>query len=84
MQIDEESILSGKKIQVELSEVEADLTLRRLLWESLQEWDKLSSEWESCVFQNLDVEQVQKDVHRFSQTVYLLQKGTHTFTDNDF
>lgn len=63
-------------IQSELSEIERDLTLRRLLWESQEEWVKLVTEWTASPFDSLPVESLQKNVSRFTQTVYMLQKGT--------
>ena len=71
-----ENDVSAQEIQAELSEIERDLTLRRLLWESQEEWDKLSAGWTANPFDRLNVEQVQKNVNRFSQTVFMLEKGT--------
>ena len=62
-------------IQTDLSEIERDLTLRRLLWESQEEWDKLAQEWTSNPFDSLNVDSLQKNVNRFTQTVYMLEKG---------
>ena len=62
-------------IQTELSEIERDLTLRRLLWESLDEWEKLAVEWMASTFDVLHVENLQKNVNRFTQTVFMLEKG---------
>jgi hypothetical protein len=80
-----EYILSDKKedtsaqdVQAELSEIERDLTLRRLLWESAEEWDRLEAEWTSSSFDKLNVEILQKNVNRFTQTVYMLEKGECT------
>ena len=66
---------SAQEIQQELSEIERDLTLRRLLWESQEEWDKLATEWTGTAFDALNVEHLQKSVNRFTQTVYMLEKG---------
>ncbi|KAL5008122.1 hypothetical protein ScPMuIL_013703 [Solemya velum] len=66
---------SAQEIQNELSEIERDLTLRRLLWESQEEWAKLLEEWTATVFDGLNVEMLQKNVNRFTQTVYMLEKG---------
>ena len=68
---------SAQDIQKELSEIERDLTLRKLLWESQEEWDKLEKEWTQTPFDQLVVENLQKSVNRFTQTVYMLEKGTH-------
>ncbi len=71
-----ESDSSAQEIQADLSEIERDLTLRRLLWESQEEWDKLEADWISCPFDTLNVDITQKNVNRFTQTVYMLEKGT--------
>lgn len=66
---------SAQEIQADLSEVERDLTLRRLLWESQEEWDRLAQEWTQNSFDVLNVEALQKNVNRFTQTVFMLEKG---------
>lgn len=66
---------SAQEIQNELSEIERDLTLRRLLWQSQEEWAKLVDEWTATVFDSLNVDMLQKNVNRFTQTVYMLEKG---------
>ena len=66
---------SAQEMQTDLSEIERDLTLRRLLWESAEEWDKLSEEWTTTPFDSLSVESLQKNVNRFTQTVFMLEKG---------
>ena len=55
--------------------MERDLVLRRLLWDSLHEWQGLVDQWEATAFEALNIEEMQKDVTRFIQTVYLLEKG---------
>ena len=74
-----ENDVSAQEIQSELSEIERDLTLRRLLWESQEEWDKLADDWTAHPFESLNVEQVQKTVNRFSQTVFMLEKGDSSY-----
>ena len=66
---------SVSALQNDLSEVERDLTLRKLLWESMDEWEVLVNQWKSTHFDALAVDDVQKDVTRFVQTVFLLEKG---------
>ena len=68
---------SAQEIQQELSEIERDLALRRLLWESQEEWESLTVQWKDTAFDSLDVDALQKNVNRFTQTVYMLEKGTH-------
>lgn len=66
----------ASSLQSEVTEVEKDLTLRCLLWESLQEWQGLVDQWEATPFETLKIDEVQQDVTRFIQTVFLLEKGT--------
>ena len=66
-------------LQSEVTEVEKELTLRCLLWESLQEWQGLVDQWEATPFETLKIDDVQQDVARFIQTVFLLEKGTFSF-----
>ena len=66
---------SATEIQADLSDIERDLTLRQLLWQSQEEWDKLYEEWTATPFDSLQVELLQKNVNRFTQTVYMLEKG---------
>lgn len=72
---DQDAENAAKEMQADLVEIERDLTLRRLLWESAEEWDKLSAEWTSSPFDILSVDSLQKNVNRFTQTVYMLEKG---------
>ena len=65
-------------LQKDLGDVERDLTLRKLLWESMSEWEVLVDKWKSTQFETLVVDNVQSDVMRFVQTVFLLEKGTST------
>lgn len=65
-------------LQSEVTEVEKDLTLRCLLWESLQEWQGLVDQWQATPFETLKIDEVQQDVTRFIQTVFLLEKGRAT------
>ena len=69
---------TSQEIQADLSEIDRDLTLRRLLWESQDEWDRLAEEWTSGPFDSINVENLQKNVNRFIQTVFMLEKGTCT------
>ncbi|KAK2149328.1 hypothetical protein LSH36_455g06024 [Paralvinella palmiformis] len=73
--MDKQEDNSAQEIQADLSEIERDLTLRHLLWESQVEWEKLSTEWTSGPFDQLNVDSLQKNVNRFTQTVYMLEKG---------
>ncbi|XP_075719503.1 dynein axonemal heavy chain 14 isoform X3 [Rhinoderma darwinii] len=67
--------ITTQRLNEELSEIECDLSLRKLLWEAKEEWGRLSSEWRQTSFENLNVDIVQRDVNRFSHTVFMLEKG---------
>ncbi|XP_076809994.1 dynein axonemal heavy chain 6-like [Clavelina lepadiformis] len=67
--------VSAAQLQAELSEVERDITLRKLLWESSDEWIKLHQEWTLTEFLQLNIDSVQENVSRFMQTVFMLEKG---------
>ena len=75
MYTDTKSEESAQAIETELSEIERDLTLRRLLWQSLDEWTRLVDEWTAMPFDSVPVEQLQKNVNKFTQTVFMLEKG---------
>lgn len=62
-------------LQAELNELEHDINLRRLLWKSIEEWDMLIKEWLKKLLDDIVVEILQKDVNRFTQNIYLLEKG---------
>ena len=62
-------------VLAELSSVEKDLMLRKVLWDSLGEWSILHNRWNDILFSSLDVGKLQREVTRFVQTVYLLEKG---------
>jgi dynein heavy chain len=62
-------------LQGELNELEHDISLRRLLWKSIDEWDVLIKDWLSKLLDEVKVDMIQKDVNRFTQNIYLLEKG---------
>ncbi|CAL1542608.1 unnamed protein product, partial [Lymnaea stagnalis] len=72
---DKKSDSSIQEIQTDLGEIERDLKLRALLWQSLEEWAKLVNEWTETSFESINVEALQKNVNKFTQTVYMLEKG---------
>lgn len=62
-------------LQSELNELEHDLALRQLLWQSIDEWDQLVRAWLSKLIDEIKVDLIQKDVQRFTQNIYMLEKG---------
>ncbi|XP_051881424.1 dynein axonemal heavy chain 6-like [Pristis pectinata] len=67
--------MSSQPLKALLSETEYELMLRKLLWESESEWEKLYASWTDTWFDELNVDAIRKDVNRFTQTIYLLEKG---------
>eukprot|EP00079_Xenopus_tropicalis_P035681 XP_017949452.1 PREDICTED: dynein heavy chain 14, axonemal [Xenopus tropicalis] len=68
-------VITSETVNAELSEAESNLNLRKLLWESKEEWVKLSTEWKQTAFELLNVDVIQRDVNRFSHTLFILEKG---------
>ncbi|XP_042301519.1 LOW QUALITY PROTEIN: dynein axonemal heavy chain 14 [Sceloporus undulatus] len=64
-----------QRVNAELAEIESELTLRKLLWDSQEEWAKLFARWKYTIFWFLDVDLIQKDVNRFIQITHILEKG---------
>ncbi|XP_056424426.1 dynein axonemal heavy chain 14 isoform X2 [Hyla sarda] len=67
--------VTTQMLNAELSEIECDLSLRKLLWEAKEEWGRLSTEWRQTSFETLNVDFIQRDVNRFSHTLFMLEKG---------
>ena len=71
--------VSAQEMLQDLSEIERDLTLRGLLWQSQEEWDTLAEQWTDSIFDSLNIDSLQKNVNRFTQTVYMLEKSKFHF-----
>ncbi|XP_007435709.1 dynein heavy chain 14, axonemal, partial [Python bivittatus] len=65
----------SQRVNAELSEIQSELALRKLLWDSHEEWTKLVFKWKHTIFWNLDVDIIQRDVNRFMQIIHILEKG---------
>ncbi|KAI5628238.1 dynein heavy chain 6, axonemal isoform X2 [Silurus asotus] len=70
-----------KKFKVEvtkydaLEELSSDMKLKVLLWDSLEEWDKLQNSWMQSKFDDLDPELLSAQVNKYSKYVNQLEKG---------
>ena len=62
-------------LQTELNELEHDINLRNLLWQSIEQWEVLIKEWLNKYLDEIKIDLVQKDVNRFTQNIYMLEKG---------
>lgn len=67
----------SQRVNAELSEIESELALRKLLWDSQEEWGTLFVQWKHSIFWNLDVDIIQRDVNRLIQIVHILEKGKY-------
>ncbi|XP_016076637.1 PREDICTED: dynein heavy chain 14, axonemal [Miniopterus natalensis] len=62
-------------VHAEISDIEYDLTLRRVLWDAQEEWRALFQEWRASALHEIDVEAVQRNVSRWMNIIYVLEKG---------
>lgn len=65
----------SQRVNAELSEIESELQLRKLLWDSHEDWARLIFKWKHTIFWNLDVDIIQSEVNRFMQRIHILEKG---------
>ncbi|KAM5238846.1 dynein axonemal heavy chain 14 [Ctenodactylus gundi] len=59
----------------EISDLETDLTLRKILWEAQEEWGALFREWKNCSLQSIEGEAVQRSVSKWMHKIFVLEKG---------
>ncbi|XP_058525212.1 dynein axonemal heavy chain 14 isoform X2 [Ochotona princeps] len=59
----------------EISDIQSDLSLRKLLWQTREEWATLFQGWKNCFLHTIDVESIQKSVFKCMHTILLLEKG---------
>ncbi|KAG7485670.1 dynein heavy chain 6, axonemal [Solea senegalensis] len=57
-----------------LEELTAEIRLKQLLWDSLEEWDSLQSGWQQSTLEQLDLEQLNSQVTKYSKYVNQLEK----------
>ncbi|CAF0983043.1 unnamed protein product [Adineta steineri] len=67
--------ISLPSLYTELTDIEQDINLRKLLWESQQNWTKLYREWTNTVLDAIDIDLLQKEVSKFTQNIYILEKA---------
>ncbi|CAF1506431.1 unnamed protein product, partial [Didymodactylos carnosus] len=68
-------VISLQTVQNELSDIEHDINLRKLLWESQQNWTKLYKEWTNTPLEAINVDVLQREMNKFTQNIYMLEKG---------
>ncbi|XP_044772138.1 dynein axonemal heavy chain 14 [Neomonachus schauinslandi] len=59
----------------EVSDIEYDLTLRKILWEVQEEWKMLFWEWRNSTLRSIDLESVQRNVSKWMHKILALEKG---------
>nr|XP_023488506.1 dynein heavy chain 14, axonemal isoform X2 [Equus caballus] len=59
----------------DVSDIEYDLTLRKLLWDAQEEWGTLFWEWRSSTLHRIDIESVQRSVSKWMHIIFILEKG---------
>ncbi|XP_036925260.1 dynein heavy chain 14, axonemal [Sturnira hondurensis] len=59
----------------EISNIEYDLTLRKILWDAQEEWGALFQEWRNSTLRNIDTELVQRNVSKWMNVIFVLEKG---------
>uniref|UniRef100_A0A8C5W1I2 Dynein axonemal heavy chain 14 n=1 Tax=Microcebus murinus TaxID=30608 RepID=A0A8C5W1I2_MICMU len=59
----------------EITDIEYDLTLRKILWEAKEDLRTLFWQWRKCSLQSIDTESVQRNVSKWMHIIYVLEKG---------
>nr|XP_042114676.1 dynein axonemal heavy chain 14 isoform X2 [Peromyscus maniculatus bairdii] len=59
----------------EISDIECDLMLRKLLWEAQEEWGILFWKWRGCTLQSIDMDLVKSNVSKWLHIIIVLEKG---------
>lgn len=70
-----DTTVSLQTVHSEINDIEQDINLRKLLWESQQKWTKLYREWTNTILEAIDIDLLQKDVNKFTQNIYMLEKA---------
>lgn len=64
---------------LEISDIEYDLTLRKILWDAQEEWGTLFQEWRNSTLRDIDTELIQRNVSKWMNIIFILEKGKSTF-----
>jgi dynein heavy chain len=67
--------VSLQTVHAELTDIEQDINLRKLLWESLQNWSILYNKWTNDLLAQINIDDLQKEVNKFTQNIYMLEKA---------
>lgn len=66
-------------VLAEVSDIEYDLTLRKILWEVQEEWRTLFREWRTRTLHSIDIESVHRNVSKWMHKILILEKGKSVF-----
>ena len=58
-----------------LEETAAEIRSKKLVWESVRDWSKLSVQWSTMPFETIDADDMSSQVNRMIKQVYTLQKS---------
>ncbi|XP_054550811.1 dynein axonemal heavy chain 14 isoform X4 [Talpa occidentalis] len=59
----------------EISDIEYDLTLRKILWNAQEEWGAVFCKWRGSTLSSIDITSVQRNVSKWMQKIFVLEKG---------
>lgn len=62
-------------VAAEISDIDYELTLRKILWEAQDEWRALFQEWRASTLRDIDIESVQRNVSKWMSLILVLEKG---------
>lgn len=58
-----------------LEETHAEVRSKKLVWDSVRDWSKVSTQWETMPFETLNADEVSSQVNRMVKQVYTLMKS---------
>ncbi|XP_037101848.1 dynein heavy chain 6, axonemal [Syngnathus acus] len=59
----------------DLDELKGEFRLKRLLWDSMKEWDLLQERWRQTTLEKLDMEQLNSQVNKYNKYINQMEKG---------
>ena len=64
----------------DIADIDYDLTLRKILWDAQEEWGTLFWEWRNSTLDSIDTESVYRNVSKWMQIIFVLEKGKVSFS----
>ncbi|XP_061765226.1 dynein axonemal heavy chain 6 [Nerophis ophidion] len=59
----------------DFDDLKAEFRLKKLLWDSLEEWDSLQEGWKQSMLEQLDMEQLNSQVNKYTKYISQMEKG---------